>query len=80
MEASRQQATELEHQRDARSRAADELIEQHHEFAIAVALFQIAIALGAIAALTKVRLMWIASVIVGASGVIALLLPVVRTH
>ena len=73
-------AKDLEAARDERSRLADGLIEQHHQFAAAVALFQIAIALGAIAALTKVRLAWYASLIVGASGTIALALPYLHRH
>ena len=68
-------ALEFEHQRDERSHEADVLLEQHHRYAAAVALFQIAIALGAIAALTKVRLAWIVSLFAGAMGTVALLLP-----
>ena len=73
-------ANDLEAKRDERSRMADGLIEKHHQFAAAVAHFQIAIALGAIAALTKVRLAWFASLVVGVSGTVALLLPLVRKH
>jgi hypothetical protein len=69
----------LERQRDERSREADHLLEQHHHFAIAVALFQIAIALGAIAALTRIRLVWVASLAAGLSGIAAMLLPLVRS-
>ena len=72
-------ATEFQARRDERSRMADHLIEKHHEYAAAVAPFQIAIALGAIAALTKVRLAWFASLVVGAAGTIAILLPLFRT-
>jgi hypothetical protein len=71
-------ATALEQQRDERSRDADRLLEQHHHFAIAVALFQIAIALGAIAALTRVRLVWIASLLAGAVGIGTMLLPLLH--
>lgn len=63
------EATRLEHQRDDKSREADALLEQHHRFAASVALFQIAIALGAIAALTRVSLVWIGSLAAGAIGV-----------
>ena len=38
---------------------------QHHRFANSVALFQVAIALGAVAALTRVRLVWYGSIAVG---------------
>jgi hypothetical protein len=72
-------AVALEQQRDERSREADRLLEQHHHFAIAVALFQIAIALGAIAALTRVQLVWIASLAAGLGGLAAMLLPLVRS-
>jgi len=71
-------ALEFERQRDERSHEADLLLEQHHRYAAAVALFQIAIALGAIAALTKVRLAWIVSLLAGALGTVALLLPMLR--
>lgn len=79
-DAIQKRATELERKRDTRSHEADELIEQHHQFAAAVALFQIAIALGAIAALTRARLAWFASILVGASGVVVMLLPMLRAH
>ncbi|MDQ6635603.1 MAG: DUF4337 domain-containing protein [Gemmatimonadota bacterium] len=72
-------ATALEQQRDERSREADRLLDQHHHFAIAVALFQIAIALGAIAALTRIRFVWIASLVAGLGGIAAMLLPLVRS-
>jgi hypothetical protein len=74
------QAAALERQRDERSHEADRLLEQHHHYATAVALFQIAIALGAIAALTRVRLAWIASLLAGAVGIVILLLPTLRSH
>lgn len=41
----------------------------HHSFAGSVAFIQVAIALGAISALTKLRLVWIMSIVVGAIGV-----------
>jgi hypothetical protein len=71
-------ATALERQRDERSRDADRLLEQHHHFATSVALFQIAIALGAIAALTRTPLAWIASLLAGTAGIVAMLLPLLR--
>lgn len=75
-ETAQQRARTLEARRDEHAHAAAALIEQHHLYAIAVALFQIAIALGAIAALTRVRLAWFASLATGVAGVAALLLPV----
>ena len=66
----RAEAKKLEGERDEKSKQADELLERHHHYAGAVALFQVAIALGAIAALTRVRAVWIASLLVGAGGVV----------
>src|SRR6476469_6990304 len=62
-------AREKEHERDAKSQEADALLEQHHRFASSVALLQVAIALGAVAALTRQRLIWGGSAILGAAGV-----------
>jgi|SRR3989441_1217874 len=61
-------AEALERERDARSREADHLLHQHHGFANAVALFQVAIALGALAALTRNRVLWFGSLSLGAVG------------
>jgi len=58
----------LERERDARSREADHLLHQHHGFANSVALFQVAIALGALAALTRNRAIWVASLSLGTVG------------
>lgn len=62
-------AGEKERERDTRNRAADRRLEQHHCFAYAVAFFQIAIALGAVSALTRVRMVWVGSLLLGAIGV-----------
>ncbi len=61
-------AREKEKERDARSREADHLLHQHHRFAAAVAFFQVAIAVGAVAALTRQRLVWLGSLAIGAAG------------
>lgn len=61
-------AREKEAERDKKSAEADHLMRQHHRFANSVALFQVAIALGAVAALTRVRPVWYASMAVGLSG------------
>jgi uncharacterized protein DUF4337 len=66
----RRQAKQLEEERDAKAKEADELLERHHHYAGAVALFQVAIALGAIAALTRVRAVWIGSLVVGGAGIV----------
>jgi len=67
-------AHELETQRSEKSREADELLHRHHAFATAVALFQVAIALGAVAALTRNRPVWWASLVLGALGAASFLL------
>ncbi len=64
-----------EHERDERSHEADALLAQHHRFAQAVALFQVAIALGAVAALTRLRVVWFGSIVLGAVGVGLFALP-----
>jgi len=59
-----------ESERDTKSERADYLLHQHHRFANSVALFQVAIALGAVAALTRVRVIWYGSIVVGLAGTI----------
>jgi hypothetical protein len=61
-------AHEKEQQRDEKSKEADKLLEQHHGFANSVALLQVAIALGAVAALTRLRLIWMGSLALGLIG------------
>jgi hypothetical protein len=67
-EAIKEKAVELEKERDAKVKESDHLLHGHHGYANAVALFQVAIALGAIAALTRSRLVWGGSLIVGLGG------------
>ena len=62
-------AREQEHRRDEKSAEADRLLVRHHGFANAVALFQIAIALGAVAALSRARVVWLGSLCVGLSAI-----------
>lgn len=71
-------AKEKETERDALNEEAEHLLHRHHRFAGAVALFQIAIALGAIAALTKNRLVWMGSLAVGLFGAALLALAFYR--
>ena len=66
----RGEALKLEQARDAKSRQADSLLDKHRSFAQAVALFQVAIALGAVAALTRQPLVWYASMLLGAGGAV----------
>jgi hypothetical protein len=65
----RQAALEKEKERDAKSAEADALLHRHHRFANTVALFQVSIALGALAALTRNRSLWWGSMILGLSGI-----------
>jgi len=74
----RAEAEKLEKERDARSHEADELLHRHHAYANAVALIQVAIALGAVAALTRMRLVWFGSVLMGVAGLVVFLLPFFR--
>jgi hypothetical protein len=62
-------AKELEKERDAKSTEADHLLHEHHGYANTVALFQVCIALGALAALTRNRVLWFASMAVGIIGI-----------
>jgi hypothetical protein len=70
-------AREKEQARDEASHQADELLERHHHFANSVAFIQVAIALGAVAALTQARLVWYASLAIGAVGAAMFFLKVV---
>ena len=63
-----EEARKKEKERDAKSAEADRLLERHHRYANAVALFQVAIALGAVAALTRIRLVWFGSTLIGLAG------------
>lgn len=62
-------AREKEHARDEKAAEADRLLVRHHGFANAVALFQIAIALGAVAVLTRARTVWLGSLLVGLTAI-----------
>jgi uncharacterized protein DUF4337 len=64
------QARALERERDTKTFEAEMLLHSHHGFAYAVTLFQVAIALGAVAALTQINAVWIGSLLVGLSGLV----------
>jgi hypothetical protein len=67
-------ARKLEHERDTKVAEANRLLEQHHRYAYAVALLQVAIALGAVAALTRQsKVLWLA-LLAGAGGVVTALI------
>jgi hypothetical protein len=63
-------ARELEAKVEEAGKAADESLERHHQFAISVTIFQVAIALAAIAALTRRKPLWFVSLAVGAGGLV----------
>jgi len=65
-------AREKEKERDEKSTEADHLLHRHHLFADSVALLQVSIALGAVAALTRSRLAWFASMALGGAGIVLL--------
>ena len=65
---SKEEAEKLEHERDEKNKEADELMHHHHFYAQSVALLQVSIALGAVAALTRKRLVWIGSALLGLGG------------
>ena len=70
-------AKELETERDTKEHEAAGLLEKHHHYAGAVALFQVAIALGAVSALTRVKLVWYGSLVLGAAGLVMFAIPLV---
>jgi len=71
-------ARELEKQRDEKSKEADELLHHHHGFANTVALFQVAIALGAVAALTRNRPVWAGSLVLGIAATVLFAITLLR--
>jgi hypothetical protein len=66
----------LERERDVRIVEADRLLAHHHAFANAVALLQVAIALGAVAALTRSRAVLAGSWIAGGIGAVMFFLHI----
>ena len=74
-ETSKEKAQELEKQRDEKSEEADHLMHRHHFFAQSVALLQVAIALGAVAALTRRRAAWLGSTLLGLIGAVVFAWP-----
>jgi len=63
-----EKAKELEKQRDEKSAESDHLMHRHHFFAQSVAFLQVAIALGAVAALTRKGAVWVGSLVLGLAG------------
>ena len=52
------------------SKESEELLEHHHKFAYSVTGIQVAIALGAVAAMTKMKWVWLVSLVFGLAGVV----------
>jgi len=65
-----QEARALEKDSEDKGKAAEEHFHRHHRFALAVTIFQVSIALAAIAALTRRRPMWVASMAIGVVGLV----------
>ncbi len=63
-------ARALERERDRASLEADHLLDMHHGFADAVTLFQVAVALASVAALTRSRPVWWVSLLLGGAGLV----------
>ena len=62
----------MEKDADAKDKSSEHDMDQHHIFALSVSLCQIAIALAAIAALTRSRRVWVFSLAAGLAGAAAL--------
>ena len=69
----RAKAEDMEKRADAKDKASAKDMDAHHIFAFSVSLCQIAIALSAIAALTRSRRVWVFSLVAGLAGLAALL-------
>ena len=63
-------AKELEREVQTRSAESVHLLHTHHWFAYTVAILQVAIALGAVGALTRNRLVWVLSLLTGAGALV----------
>jgi len=68
-------AKSKERERDEKLKESEHLLHRHHKFANAVAIFQVAIALGAVAALTRARMVWYGSLLLGSAGIVFFTLP-----
>jgi hypothetical protein len=73
-------ADEFEHERDAKSAEADHMLHQHDRLAESVAFLQVGIALGAVAALTRKRMAWWASLALGVIGGLLFAYALVGVH
>lgn len=71
-------AKEKERERDEKLKESDHLLHEHHSFANAVALFQVSIALGAVAALTRFKMVWYGSLFAGVAGIVFFAWPLLH--
>jgi hypothetical protein len=67
-------ARSLETEVEAHNARAERLLNRHHRFAVAVTLFQIAVALCAIAALMRKKPLWFVALAASAVGLVVFLL------
>ncbi len=73
-----EKARSKERERDEKLKESEHLLHRHHKFADAVALFQVSIALGAVAALTRARMVWYGSLVLGGAGIVFFILPFIH--
>ncbi len=73
-----EKARAKEKERDQKLVESEHLLHKHHSFADAVALFQVSIALGAVAALTRARMVWYGSLVAGGAGIVFFVLPFIH--
>jgi uncharacterized protein DUF4337 len=65
-----EEAKKFEEEVKARNEDSDKSLEHHHRFAYAVTMFQVAIALSAIAALSRQKFVWILGLAIGLLGLL----------
>jgi hypothetical protein len=63
-------ANELEKQVKEHSEESDKNMEHHHRFAYAVTMFQVSIALAAVAALSRQKVLWFGGLFIGTLGLV----------
>ena len=63
-----EKARELEKEVEEKGKEGEHSFHIHHRFALAVTVFQVSIALAAIAALTRRKQLWWASMVIGCAG------------
>ena len=74
------EAESLERRADADDRLADRDMSRHHMFAFSASLCQIAIAISAVAALTRRRRVWLFGLATGVAGIVALISGFLGLH